>query len=83
MLGLKSLPTNKLTTAFMVVSAAMIVFALALAPADGASISAFVLWIVGALVLIGVWIAVGIEVTRRFFGGGRNPEERHRDYTAT
>lgn len=76
MLGLKNLPMNKLSTAFTVVSAAMVVFALALAPADSASVTTFVIWIVGALVLIGGWIAVGFEVARRLFGGnGRNEHE--------
>lgn len=70
MLGLKNLPMNKLTTAFMVVSTAMVVFALALAPSDGASTSTFIVWIAGALVLIGAWIAVVIEVFKRFLGGG-------------
>lgn len=79
MLGLKNLPMNKLTTAFMVVSAAMVVFGIALAPSDSASNTMFVIWIVGALVLIGVWIAVGIEVVRRFIGGGGVQDERPRD----
>lgn len=69
MLGLKNLPMNRLTTAYMVVSAAMIVFALALAPADSAALTSFVLWILGALILIGVWVAVGVEISKRFFGG--------------
>lgn len=79
MFGLKNLPMDKLTTAFMVVSAAMVVFGIALAPPDSASNTMFVIWIVGALVLIGVWIAVGIEVVRRFFGGGGVQDERPRE----
>lgn len=76
MLGLRNLPTNKLSTAYTVVSAAMVVFALALAPADRTSVTTFVIWIVGALVLTGVWIAVGFEVARCLFGGnGRNEHE--------
>jgi hypothetical protein len=75
MLGLKNLSMNKLTTAYMVVSAAMIVFALALAPADSASVTAFVLWLAGALVLLGAWIAVGIEVFKRFFGDTSGRDE--------
>lgn len=73
--GLRNLPMNKLNTAFMLVSAAMIVFAVALAPAESASFATLIVWIAGALVLIGVWAAVGVEVVKRLFGGGQ-PEER-------
>lgn len=79
MLGLKNLAMNKLTTAFMVVSAAMVVFGIALAPPDSASNTMFVMWIVGALVLIGLWIAVGVEVIKRFFGDGGQRDERPRE----
>lgn len=78
MLGLKNLPMDKLTTAFMVVSAAMVVFGIALAPADSASNAMFVVWILGALVLIGVWVAVGIEVFKRFFGSRNASQDEAR-----
>lgn len=75
MLGLKNLPMNKLTTAFMVISAAMVIFA-ATAPADSASTTMLFIWIVVALVLIGVWIAVAVEIYKRFFGSGRRAEDQ-------
>lgn len=74
MLGLKNLPMNKLTTAFMVVSAAMVLFGLALTPADSAPVTVFVIWIAGALMLIGLWIAIAIEVFKRFLGSGDRQE---------
>lgn len=68
MFGLKELSLNRLTTAFMVVSAALLVLGLALVPADGASISTLVLWIAGAIVLLGVWVVVAVEIWKRRFG---------------
>lgn len=67
MLGLKNLPMNKLSTAFMVISAAMVIFA-ASAPADSASTAMLGVWVVVALVLIGVWLATAYEIYKRFFG---------------
>ena len=61
MLGLKNLLMNKLSIAFMVVSAAMVIFA-ASAPANSASTTTLFIWITCALVLIGVWIAIAVEV---------------------
>lgn len=67
MLGLKNVPMDKLTTAFMVVPPAMVVFVLALAPADSAPLTVFVIWILGALVILGLWIAIVVEGLKRFF----------------
>lgn len=75
MLGLKNLPMNKLTTAFMVISAAMVIFA-ATSPADSAPTTTLFIWIACALVLIGVWITIAVEVFKRFFGGGGRNEDR-------
>lgn len=47
-----------------------VVFGLALAPADSAAVTVSVIWIVGALVLLGLWIATAIEVLKRFFSSG-------------
>lgn len=74
MLGLKNLPMNKLSTAFMVISAAMMIFAAAGSGASS-SISALLLWIVCALVLIGVWIAIAYEIFKRFFGDRERSED--------
>lgn len=76
MLGLKNLTMDKLTTAFMVISAAMAIFALSGAAGGSASTTMLFIWIVVALVLIGVWVAVAVEVFKRFFGSGGRDEER-------
>jgi Sec-independent protein secretion pathway component TatC len=71
---IRNVPRHRLLTAFMVISAAMVVFALALAPADTASTTTFLIWIAGALVMLGVWVAVAIELARR--------SRRYFDHTA-
>lgn len=71
MLGLRNLSDSRLSTTFMVVSVAMFISGLALVPSDSASIVMVGIWIVASLALIGVWIAVAVELTKRFFGGGR------------
>ena len=68
MLVLKNLPLNKLTTIFMVISAAMMIFA-ASGSVGSPSPTTLFIWIVAALVLIGVWIATAYEIYKRFFGG--------------
>ena len=77
MLGLKNLTFDRLTTAFMVISAAMVIFALSGSVGSPSTTMLFI-WIVAALVLIGVWIAVAVELFKRFFGKrsntGRSPE---------
>jgi hypothetical protein len=78
MFGLKHLPMNKLTTAFMAVSAAMVLFRLVLAPGDSATTTTQLTWIMGALVLIGLWIAVGFELARRFLGNPGGGERQRR-----
>ena len=75
MLGLKNLTMERLTTAFMVISAAMMIFALSGSVGGGASTTMLFIWIAVALVLIGVWIAVAVEVFKRFFGDGDRSEE--------
>lgn len=77
MLGLKNLSDSRLSTAFMVVSAVMFISGLAFVPPEGASIAIVGIWIMGVLALIGVWIAVAVELARRFFGNGssRQPGE--------
>ena len=77
MMGLNNLPLNKLTTAFMVLSAAMVIFA-ATAPYDSPSTTMLGVWVVVALVLIGVWIATAYEIYKRFFGRDDSPGETGR-----
>lgn len=72
MLGLKNLTMDRLTTVFMVISAAMMIFALSGSISGSASTTMLFIWIAVALVLIGVWIAVAVELYKRFFGGGRD-----------
>lgn len=74
MLGLKNLTMDRLTTAFMVVSAAMVMFALSGSVGSPSTTMLFI-WILCALVLIGVWIAVAYEVFKRFFGRNDSPGE--------
>lgn len=68
--GLKNVPTKKLTTALVVISAAMVILAVALAPADNAAIPMSLAWVLGAVALTGAWIVVAIEISKRLFGGG-------------
>lgn len=77
MLGLKNLPLNKLTTAFMVISAAMMIFALSGSVGGSSSTTMLFIWIAVALVLIGVWVTVAVEVFKRFFGRNDPPREIH------
>ena len=72
MLGLKNLTFERLTTVFMVISAAMMIFALSGSIASPSTTMLFI-WIVAALVLIGVWTAVAVELCKRFFFGGEDP----------
>lgn len=74
MLGLKHLSINRLAVSLLAVSAALMVFAFA-AP-EGGSITGLLAWIVGALVLLGLWTVVALEVFKRRFGagGGRGDE---------
>lgn len=69
MFGMKELSTRKLATALLTVSAALVVLGAALSPADGASTSTLLSWLVGALALLGVWAVLLLEVGRRYFGG--------------
>jgi Sec-independent protein secretion pathway component TatC len=62
--GLKNISTSGLNKAFLVVSAAMVLIGLVLVPGDGASTTTLLIWIMGALVLIGMWIAIGFELVR-------------------
>lgn len=78
MLGLKNLPLNKLTTAFMVISAAMMIFAVAGSTGGSTSTTMLFIWIACALVLFAVWAAVAYEVFKRFFGGNDSATERGR-----
>ena len=71
MLGLKNLTFDRLTTVFMVISAAMVIFA-ASGSIGSPSTTTLFIWIVAALVLIGVWIATAYELFKRFFGGHSN-----------
>ena len=75
MLGLKNLPLNKLTTAFMVISAAMMIFALSGSVGGSPSTTMLFIWIAVALVLLGVWAAVAVEIFKRFFGRNDSPGE--------
>ena len=77
MLGLKNLTFDKLTTVFMVISAAMVVFAASGSIGSPSTVMLFI-WIVAALVLIGVWIAVAVELFKRFFGGNDPSSEKGR-----
>lgn len=75
MLGLKNLTFDKLTTVFMVISAAMVVFAASGSIGSPSTVMLFI-WIVAALVLIVVWIATAYELFKRFFG--RTDRDRNR-----
>ena len=77
MLGLKNLTFERLTTVFMVISAAMMIFALSGSVGSPSTTMLFI-WIVVALVLIGVWIAVAVELFKRFFGGNDPSSETGR-----
>ena len=82
MLGLKNLTFDRLTTAFMVISAAMMIFAVAGGAGGSSSTTMLLVWIVCALVLIGAWITVAVEIYKRFFGGGERREDRSRQQHA-
>ncbi len=73
MLGLKHMPTSRLSTALTVLSIAMMVFGTALVP-ESSSIMGLAIWAIGALVLLGLWISVIAEIGRRFFGSGSSDE---------
>ena len=77
MLGLKNLTFDTLTTVFMVISAAMVIFA-ASGSVGSPSTVMLSIWIVVALVLIGVWIAVAVELFKRFFGANNPSSETGR-----
>lgn len=68
MFGLKELSMNKLAMALMGVSAMLMVLGFA-APEDG-SVSNLVTWLVGALLLLGVWALMLLETLKRYFGAG-------------
>lgn len=68
MFGLKELSLNKLATALMGVSAMLMLLGFA-APEDG-SVSTLLTWLVGALLLLGVWVLMLLETLKRYFGPG-------------
>jgi hypothetical protein len=72
--GIKHLPANRLALTLLLVSAALLLMGLT-APVSG-PVNTLILWLVGALVLLGVWVALALEAFRRYFtpGGGR-PED--------
>ncbi len=69
--GIKHLSANRLALALLLMSAALLLMGLT-APASG-SVTTLITWLAGALVLLGVWAALALEVFRRYFtpGGGR------------
>lgn len=67
MFGLKELSLNRLAMALMGVSAMLMLLGFA-APEDG-SVSTLLTWLVGALLLIGVWVLMLLETLKRYFGG--------------
>lgn len=72
MFGLKDLSMNRLAMALLTVSAALLIIGFA-APEAG-SISTLLTWLVGALMLLGIWTVVALELARRYFTpGGRGP----------
>lgn len=73
--GLQNASNNKLASAFMAVSLAMVLLGTALTPSDGASVTANLVWIGGAVALVGAWVVLGVELVRRFFGGGDRSEQ--------
>lgn len=77
-MGLKNLALNKLTSAFMVISAAMMIFAVAGGAGGSSSTAMLFIWIVCALVLFGVWVVVAYEIYKRFFGGHDRRERSSR-----
>lgn len=66
MFGLKELSLNKLAMALMGVSAMLMLLGFA-APDDG-SVSTLLTWLVGALLLLGVWVLMLLETLKRYFG---------------
>lgn len=68
MFGMKHLSSNRLAGSLLAVSAALVVLAFA-APEAG-TVATLLTWLVGALVLVGVWAVVALEVLRRYFGAG-------------
>ncbi len=70
MLGLKHMPTSRLSTAFMVLSVVMLLVGSVLVPSSGATIVTSALWTAGSMALIGIWVAVIFELVRRYVGMG-------------
>lgn len=69
MFGLKHLGDEAILVLFTIFSIAMLVFGTVLNPASSASVSVSLLWIAGALILLGLFVVSGVELARRFLGG--------------
>lgn len=78
--SLKKLSTRQVALALATVSAALLVLALALVPAPGATVPALLIWLVAALTLLGAWAMLLIEVLRRYFGGGKEEPTARRQH---
>lgn len=78
MFGVTHLSNSSLAGSLLAVSAALIVLAF-VAPEAG-SVATLLGWIVGALVLAGVWAVVTLEVVRRYFGGDGMDRGGPREY---
>lgn len=64
MFGMKNLSTNRLAGSLLAVSTALLVLAF-VAP-EAASVATLLSWLVGALLLLGVWAVLALEVARRY-----------------
>lgn len=71
MLGLKHLGDEAILILFTIFSIAMLVFGTVLGPEGNAPVIVSLLWISGALILLGLWTSVGAELARRFLRGIR------------
>ena len=79
MFGLRTLRKKRVLDVFLILSIIMMVYATALAPADDAPTTLFVLWIAGALLLLASWILSAVELAKRYLGKdsfpGRDPDD--------
>jgi hypothetical protein len=69
MLGLKHLGDEAILVLFTILSIAMLIFGILLNPAGSASVSISLVWIAGALILLGLFAASAVELAKRFLGG--------------
>ncbi len=69
MLGLKHLGNEAILVLFTILFIAMLIFGIVLNPTGSASASVSLLWIAGALILLGLFAVSAVELGKRFLGG--------------